>query len=333
MSAYTDAVKATTPYYYWKLNETSGTTFADDGWIANRTPPAPQPLTKNGSPSLGVPSLLPGDPTNTAVAQTQDVHMAARAHNALLDQPNAPGKKLALGIWARPDTLEPGGSQVLFSKPNTYQLLFVGTSARFDTGNTVGGQMGGPGDLVIPGTVAFWVAVWDGIANTQTLYRNGVQVASRSWDEGATMPWTDASAFLVGGFNSFGTNGFQGALQHATVWIDNVPSLDQIRELYRIGATSPAEAAGQGAIVLPWSRSVLARNDDAKRRIVTNEGTEKVYLCKGPTATVRGGIPLLPGDFWESPPRYSYGPVYTGELSAVHAATHGTQHLAIDEQT
>jgi hypothetical protein len=92
---YQSTVLADTPLIYWRLGDPSGTTAADTSGNA-------RPGTYNNGPTLGVPSLLPSDPTNTAVnftaASSQYVISAVTAAGLGI----AGGSAITLEAWIKP---------------------------------------------------------------------------------------------------------------------------------------------------------------------------------------------------------------------------------------
>jgi hypothetical protein len=320
MSAYTTAIAALSAAnrFYYQLNETSGTSIVDSG-------PNVLNMTKSGTPTMGQTSLLPGDPTNTSFFQTQDQPAASRTDNVILDRPNTPGTKLAWCMWATPSLLEIGATQVLWNKGGLGSLSFVGTSIRSVITDTLTSSR----DIVAPGQVHFVFAAYDFTNLTHKIYLNGVQVASGT--PSAAPTWANTTPLEIGGITSFGTNGFQGSLQHAAMWYDRTFTLSEVQGLYQIGMTSVAEVAGQGANVFPWSRQVLAANGARTRARLSNDSDTRIYIAQGATATIGGGHILYPGDYIETP-RYKGGSVYQGAYSAISAAPMGAKRLALVEE-
>lgn len=326
--SYDSTVVALAPTDYWPLDETSGSTFRDLG-TANL------PLTKNGTPVLGAPSLLPGDPSAASVHNIAAAHFASRA-DASVDHPSgAAALKLSLNVWAQPDLITAAGSQLLFSKPNTYQLLALGTGIRFDVGNvgnsSPGGQYLGPNDYVAPDGRAMYTAVWDGAVDQQRIYRNGLLIGQRTWAEGSMMPWTDTGALLLGGFGAFAI-GFQGFVQKPALWVGTALTVAQIRQMYEAGEAGVAEVAGQLGLAFPWARKILDGTSSRERLDLTNLDDVSVSVGIGGPPPVGGGHVLAPRGGRYTTPVLPGAPVETGDVWVVHHGPSGAKRVAVHQQ-
>jgi hypothetical protein len=307
MSAYTDKLLSelpgTNPAFFYMLGETSGTTFATTGINDSGLH-----LTKVGTPSMGTPSIVPGDPFSFSLTNTANTQMAERADNALLDRPNSPGTGFTIAVWAQPALLEPTGTQVLLSKANVFQLMFENSAIRFDVAGVATFKTGA--DLVTPGFPMFVVAVYNSATNTKKIYLNGIERASAAATGAPT--WANATKLEIGGFSSFGTTGFAGTMQHLLIAYDTYLSLSQIQSIYAEGAKTVAESVGKAANVYPWSRQILASNTSRGRLRLTNGSDGTVFLS------------------WESPKGGSG--VYTGAVYAISRPLGGAKAVAIYQE-
>lgn len=323
MSAFTDAMAALTPTYWYKMNESSGN-FADSGLGGASTP-----LNTLVTPyTYGTASLLPGDPTNTCVSQDKASDIANRVDNGITDHPS-PSQTYTWMGWCRPLRLQLGGSplipqvQPIINKFTQYQLS--GQDTRLFLAVSGQSPLYTPLDTFVPGNVYFVAATFSGPDQSQKLYINGALSAEQALSAGQTVPLS-SQRLRIGGTTDFGSSGFRGEVQHAAIWVNTVLPTGDIQNLYALGVSDEAEVAGQAANVFPWSRQVLAANPARVWVEFSNDSQAVVYLALGDTATAGGGIRIPPDGH-----RRIEG--YTGAISAIHESSlFGAKRLSISER-
>lgn len=279
MSAYTDAVAALPGLLgHWNMATSSCVIYA--GSLGN--------MTAGGSPgTFGQGSLLPGDPTQLSVGDKTSTtsDFCFRADTAALDLTTG----LTLGTWIKPASVLVQMS--ILTKAGAYSL--VTATSHFQLSLDIGGNqmMDTQGHLAVPDNVFFVVGTYDG--TTKRIYVNGA-----IFDEGAqTGSMTNSTAPLrFGAMDLTGSPvaGFVGAGQHPFI-CNQATSQANIQNLYQIGAATAAEAAGDSIQAMPWTRQALAADANRRWAILSNGSDTDVWVTKGATAMVGGGI-LLPAN-------------------------------------
>jgi hypothetical protein len=164
-ASYAANVIADRPVSYWRLGETSGT-IAGDATVAN-------PGTYTGTPTLGAPSLVGSDQTDTAVGfgGASDVRVGQAGS---LDLTTA----ITLEAFIKPTSLPTAGtSRVIVAKTGSYSLELNGPTLELSIMQLgVGRRLEAPAGTLVAGRAYHVVGTYDGA--TQRLYVNGVQVAS-----------------------------------------------------------------------------------------------------------------------------------------------------------
>ena len=317
MTVISNAFNALSPSFLYRLNETTGTSFA------NTNATYGLPLTKLGTPTMGSLPVAPaGNVANdTSIHNTQNSPLAERADNGLLDRPT-PGTRLSIVVWCKPTTLETGATQVLVSKASVYKLWLEKSAVLFSVGGSATLDSGS--DVVVPDNPLMVAAVHG--TTTAELYLQASLRATRA--SAANPTWTNATKLEVGGITSAGTSGFLGYEHLVGIWYDRALTAAEIRTLYETSVATEAEIAGVGANVFNWSRQVLASDVDREYARITNVSDSRVDLTFGATATIGGGRPLYPGDYWETPNRRQV--LYTGAVSAIHHHRDGVKRLALE---
>ncbi len=282
------------------------------------------------APTLGQPSIIPGDPAAASALQ------AAGGTRELGHVPDATGmhvNQFTIGVWAQPAELKTvqaffvKDSQALTAHPLN-PTAFGGVVRQSNSVDLVANS---PGDMIVPGNVTgvpipnlyhFLCLSYDQVA--ARVWLNGVQIASLA---GSLAPLWSTNPLRFGA-SEFGgpVNGFKGYGQ-APFFCASALAASDIRAVYMAGASSPAEQAGAAVLVYPWPRQVLAANPSRRRLVLQNDGDATMYAGLGASnAIARGGVRLQSaGGQFESR-------VYTGAVSAVVAAVFGPQPLLITEE-
>lgn len=264
MSAYTDAVLATTPYRYWPLDEASGTNCNE--LVAN------EDATLSGGVMGGIagPSGIGG----VAPVFTGVEHIELRA-SALLGGEAA----FTIGIWARfkpSSTSESGVVRTLFgeqgSSGNDIIQMRLQTPASTRMSHAYGDDTSAvtqlAGEVFTYNRWTFYVFTRNG--GTDEIYWNGGRrLLATNGRSGST--WTNAAIKAwLGMMPRASANPFQGHIAHAAVW-KRVLTRAEILELYEIGTPltrelvdrnwwHPTRAVWNQSLVDPENEPTIAAN-------------------------------------------------------------------------
>jgi hypothetical protein len=237
-STYPATVLADHPVSYWRLDETSGTV-AGDQTVAN-------PGTYVGSPTLGAASLVPGEPSDTAVGfngTTSDVRVGQAGTLNLTSA-------LSLEAWIKPSSLPTAGSFAsILTKPESYSLQLDGPTLEFtliEAGLRM--RLQAPAGTISAGGSYYVAGTFDGA--TQRLYVNGAQVAASALSGSA-----DASigGLYIGSWNGTGEF-FAGTIDDAAIYAKALGA-SQVAAHY--AAAKPPLAAPNGLAATPVSSSQI----------------------------------------------------------------------------
>jgi hypothetical protein len=199
-SGYAAAVLSDGATGYWRLGEASGTTAANavSGGSAG---------TYKNSPTLGQPSLLPGDAANTSVRFNGTSQSVAIPFNAGVDASTA----VTVEAWIKPNALPATGRWAsVATKPESFTLQFSGDQLEFTIiQNGVRQRMRAPSGTIVAGQVYHVIGTYDG--KQSKLYVNGKLVPARTL--------TGAISQNPQGFN---IGSWDGASEFFNGWIDDV---------------------------------------------------------------------------------------------------------------
>ena len=247
-SAYATAVLADSPVGLWRLGESSGTT-ASDLTGANSG-------AYRNSPQLGAPSLLSGEPSNTAVHfNGTNQYMEAPTSTSL-----SPTSQVSVEAWIKPDALPAAGSFAsVVTKPESYSLQFNGPKLEFTiVQGTARRRLQAAAGTIQTGQTYHVVGTYDG--TTQRLYVNGSQVASA--------PLTGAMGTSTGGLDVASWAGqefLQGTVDEAAVY-NSVLSAGRVAAHYSAatGSTPPISAPSSlTATAISTTQVNLSWNDNS----------------------------------------------------------------------
>jgi len=168
VASYAATVIGDRPVSYWKLNETSGTVVGD-ATVAN-------PGAYEGSPTLGLPSLVATDSTGTSVGFNGTTNDARIGEAGSLDL----STNISLEAFIQPSSLPAAGRfRTIVAKTGSYSLELNGPTLEFTVVQLgVNRQLQAPAGTIAAGGTYDVAGSYDG--TTQRLYVNGVQVASQA---------------------------------------------------------------------------------------------------------------------------------------------------------
>lgn len=199
---YASVVAADSPVSWWRLNEASGTTAADQE--------SANPGTYLTGTTLGAASLLATAPTDKAVAFNGTTG-AVRVNAATsLNFTNA----FSLEAWIKPSSLPVSGAFAsVLTKAESYSLQFNGPRLEFTVIQSgTRKRLQAPSGAIVAGGTYHVVGTFDGA--TQRLYVNGVQVASVALSGSASVT---TNRLFVGSWNG-SSEFFKGTVDEAAVY-------------------------------------------------------------------------------------------------------------------
>ncbi len=165
-ASYAATVIADRPVSYWKLNERSGT-ICGDATVAN-------PGTYEGTPTLGLGSLVATDATGTAVGFGGAGTDARIGQSGSLDLSTG----ITIEAFIQPSSLPATGVvRTIVAKTGSYSLELNGPTLEMSVVQLgVSRRLQAPAGTIVAGRVYDVAGTYDGA--TERLYVNGVQVAS-----------------------------------------------------------------------------------------------------------------------------------------------------------
>jgi RHS repeat-associated protein len=232
---YSNQVVADGAQPYWRLGETSGTSFASTvGTFVG---------TWSGSPTLGAPGALNGD-TNTAVTLNgagQSTQYGTVANATGLNKTN----NFALELWVKRSSARSGVLQAIAGKPLTTATKSENYALWLTTANKpqfeVGAGTGTKSAVVTSSTAISDTTAWHHVVGTFAsgvlkIYLDGNLVGTNS-AAGFTSVVTSTSTFDVG--RSATTNYFSGTIDEIAVY-GSALTASQISDHYNKGNNTPA---------------------------------------------------------------------------------------------
>jgi hypothetical protein len=207
--SYSSEVLADSPYLYWRLGESSGTTAADASGNGRTG-------TYSGGYTLGTTGLITGD-SNTAVTFNGTTALVTASDTADLTA-------FTIEAWIKAGSGTTGGIAGRDSTVDASRIFYIdmnGTKPEvvvFKNGTTVGSVLGPT--AVNDNVRHHIVGTYDGTITR--LYVDGVQVGTPSTTVSGALP-TANTAFVVGGRRS-GAAEFNGVIDEVAYYTTALPS-------------------------------------------------------------------------------------------------------------
>jgi RHS repeat-associated protein len=225
---YAALAKGQSPYAYWRLGESSGTTMADSSGNGRAG-------TYVNSPTLGAAGALPGD-TDTSMTVAPANYTATASGISLANQSFSISfwmKRAAAGATdyavGQGTNTTNNGLRIGFKAANTFEFGFIGntlaTTATYSDTNW-----------------HHWAATYDASTNARKIYRDGVEVASDT----ASADYQGSGSLVLGStaWNGSGDSMQSGSLDEVGVWT-RVLTPAEVGQQYgagTTGATTPSYA-------------------------------------------------------------------------------------------
>jgi concanavalin A-like lectin/glucanase superfamily protein/lysyl oxidase/fibronectin type III domain protein len=263
LSGYRGAVLADSPVSYWRLDEPSGTTAADERGA--------NPGTYVNGPTLGAAGLL-GSDTDKAVSfdGTNDQVKIASSNSLNLTSP------FTLEAWIKPTSLPSTGSFVsILTKAESYSLQLNGPRLEFTVmQNGTRKRLQAPSGAVAAGGTYHVLATADG--TTQRLYLNGKEVASTPLSGG---PTSTTNPLFIGSWNGK-EEFFKGTIDEVAVYNT---ALTAARDSAHYSAGAPA---GAESISAPSALSATAASSSQiNLKWTDNSGNEEHFALERSTSS------------------------------------------------
>jgi len=288
-ASYAATVIGDRPASYWKLNETSGT-IAGDATVAN-------PGTYEGTPTLGLGSLVATDASGTAVGfggAGTDVRVG---QSGSLDLTTG----VTLEAFIQPSSLPTTGTiRTIVAKTGSYSLELNGPTVEMSVVQLgVSRRLQAPAGTIVAGRVYDVAGTYDGA--TERLYVNGVQVASAALTGSADLT---ISGLRIGSWD--GTQQFfAGTLDDVSAY-PSALSPSQVAAHYAaaqlpLGAPSnlTATSVSSARIDLAWSDNAAAEAGQVLQRSADSGFSAPTSIALGPNVTSYSDTGLAAGTpYW-----------------------------------
>jgi concanavalin A-like lectin/glucanase superfamily protein len=217
--AYASVIAADNPVSWWRLDEPSGTTAADQKGI--------NPGTYHAGTTLSAASLLPMD-SDAATAFDGVKGYVSMPHTTSMDLTSG----FSLEVWIKPNAIPASGIfNSVMTKPESYSLQFNGPQLEFtiiQSGTRY--RLKAPSGAIVAGNTYHVVATYDG--TTRRLYVNGTQVSSSALTGGASVT---TSGLYLGSWNG-SQEFFNGTIDEPALY-STALTTTQVARHYQAGTT------------------------------------------------------------------------------------------------
>jgi concanavalin A-like lectin/glucanase superfamily protein len=218
--AYAATIAGDNPVSWWRLDESSGQVAADQQGL--------NPGTYRTGTSLKAASLLPMDPTDTAVAFDGAKGNVYVPHTTSIDFTNA----FTLETWIKPNAIPAAGTfNSIMTHPEAYSLQFNGPQLEFTVIQSgTRRRCQAPAGAIVAGNTYHVVGTFDG--TTQRLYINGQLVASKATAGSASVT---TYGLYLGSWNG-SIEFFNGTIDEPAIY-NSVLTSTQVARHYQAGTT------------------------------------------------------------------------------------------------